>query len=197
MNKKIYLIIGSVLVVALLAGGAFMAMRLLNAKTQSSMNPGGKGSNLIMQSQGGPGGGKAQFYAKQIPAPELPKQTIDLRGQVVSVKDNSIFVGQMDKFVMGVKNGVVQQQPTPPGPYTEVVVSKDTKIYRDITMENMPTPSANSSPDNPAEIQQSVELVDVSAITPSSMVQVWGQRRGDRLIAEVMVVTGIGVFKVK
>ncbi len=191
MKKTIYFVVGGIVAVVLLAGGAFMAMRLLNAKAQNIAGAGGN-KGLMLQSNGP--GGKQSVYMKQIPAPELPKQTPDMRGQIVSIQNNSIFVAQQDKFTVAVKNGVVQQQPTPVGPYTEVVVSKETKIYRDVTMENMPKPSGNSSPDNPVEIQQKVEPVDVSGIASGSMVQVWGQRRGDRLIADVLVVSGMAVI---
>jgi hypothetical protein len=199
MNKKIVLAIGAVLVVAVLAGGAFMAMRLLNTKSLSASGKEGGGANLmtLSQSDGKGGGGGQTFYAKQIPAPELPKQASDLRGQAVSLKDNSIFIGQVDRVTMAVINGVQQTQPTPPGPYTEVVVSKETKIYRDTTMDSMPKPSSGSSADHPQEIQQKVAATDLASITSGSMLQVWGQRRGDRLIADVVVVMGIGVFKGK
>jgi hypothetical protein len=151
---------------------------------------------------GGPGGqmsanGKSTMFSIT-PSSLLPKQAADLSGQVVSVKDNSIFVGQTDKFQMLVTNGQVQQQPTPSGPTTEVVVSKDTKIYRDVTMENMPTPSASSS-GGTLQLQQQLADADISAVTANSstFVQVWGQRRGDRLNADVIVVRGLSVIKGK
>ncbi len=185
MNKKIVFIVGGVLVVALLAGGAFMAMRLVNAKAQGAAGIGG-----LMQFTGG--GGKGSVYFKQIPASELPKQAADLRGLVTSVQNNSIYVAQADKIQMAVINGVQQQQPTPSGPSTEVVVSKDTKIYRDVTMENFQSPSTASGT---VQIQQKLDPADISAITANSYVQVWGQRRGDRINADVVVVMGIGVAK--
>jgi hypothetical protein len=93
MNKRTILIIGvAVVVVALLAGGAFMAMRLLNVKAMTGGGPGG----MALTVGGKGGGGGASVFFKQIPAPELPTQTPDLRGQVASVKDNSIYVAQED-----------------------------------------------------------------------------------------------------
>lgn len=193
MNKKIFLVIGGILMVALLAGGAFMAMRLLNVKAQVFNGKGG-GPEMSLNSKGGPGGGKSVMM-KLIAAPELPTQNADLRGLITDIKDNSLYVAQMNNIKVSVINGNTQMlQPTPEGPYTEVVVSKDTKIWRDVTMEDNQQPSGGTA-DQPVEIQQKVEASDISAIASGSFVQVWGQRRGDRLIADAIVVTGIAVIK--
>lgn len=193
MNKKLLIVIGAFLVVALLAGGAFMAMRLLNTKSPDSIANGGGGpggNTMHIQSQGGPGG-NVSVSIQINPSPLLPKQTPDLRGMVTQVKDNSIFIAQMDKMMGGVINGKAVQQPTPAGPYTEVVISKDTKLYRDVTMDAMPDPSQMK---NGGKVDQKLEEVDASAIvTGNSNVQVWGQKRGDRLIADVIVVFGLAV----
>ena len=194
MNKRTILIVaGAIAVVALLAGGAFMGMRQLNVRTQF----GGGGPGLSMVTGGG-GKGAVSVMIKQVPAPELPKQATDLRGMVTSVKDNSIYVSPMDKIQVAVINGVQQQMSTPTGPSTEVVVGKDTKIWRDVTMESMPKPPTGAgNSGSPVQVQQKVEPAEISAITPNSFVQVWGQRRGDRLNADTIVVMGIGVAKGK
>jgi hypothetical protein len=67
-----------------------------------------------------------------------------------------------------------------------VVVTKDTKIYRDVTAEQYtPDPSV---PRN--QYRQKVAPADSSAIAAGhgTEVQVWGQLRGDRLTADVIVV---------
>jgi hypothetical protein len=191
MIKKVFLVIGGILIVALLAGGAFMTMRLLNAKAQNFA--GGKG-NMSFSSAGGPGGAKSVMI-KLKPAPELPTQAADLRGLITDIQDNSLYVAQMNNIQVSVSNGKTQMlQPTPAGPYTEVVVSKDTKIWRDVTMEDNKQPSGGTA-DQPVEIQQKVEASDISAIAAGSFAQIWGQRRGDRLIADTIVVQGIAVIK--
>jgi hypothetical protein len=176
MTKKIYLIIGSMLVVALLAGSAFMALRLLKARDQNSASGGDKSLNIAY-----------------IPSPELPKQTADLSARVLGAKDQSVFVVQADLDHISVRR--LLQQPTPAGPSTEVVVSKDTRIYRDATYDTVPTSSGASSGGAAQRIQQRLDSVDLSAITANSYVQVWGQRRGDRLMADVIVVVGVVVVK--
>ncbi len=151
---------------------------------------------MSLHTSGGPGGGQT-FSLNLIPAPELPKTTADLRGMITSVQNNSIYIAQADKMMFAVQANGQVAAPTPSGPSTEVVVSKDTKIYRDTTMDNMPKPSGNSSPDKPQQIQQTLQLVDISAVTAGNgaAAQVWGQRRGDRINADIIVITAPIVAK--
>ncbi len=204
MKKKVLIGVGAVLGVALLAGAVFMAVRLLNAKASAN------GPAIPLAGLGGPDSGKTSFQIQMTPAPELPTAHADLVGQVTSIQDNSIFVAEMSKSSAGgnvvivgkeVQGGgssgdsgptIYQTAPTPSGPVTEVVVSQSTVIYRDVSMNNVPKPQPGSS--TSIGVQQVVELTDISSISDSSMVQVWGQKRGDRLIADVIVVMGIAVF---
>jgi hypothetical protein len=193
-KRKVWFGIGGVLVVILLAGAAFMAMRLLNSKS-----PGGIG----FLSGGLPLGGKGSSGAVQSiriesdPNADLPKQAPDLTGQVASVKDNSFFVavpsgsGGITVF----SGGTGGAQPTPAGPYNEVVITNKTKIWRDATMDAMAKPAGGSN--GVQSIQQKLERTDSSILIPNAFVQVWGQKRGDRLIADVMVVMGGGVVSGK
>ncbi len=193
-KTALWIVLG-IVVLAVLAGGAFMAMRLLNARVQTSSGGEGPGGLMRLSSAGGPSGGKSVSF-KIKPAPELPQQAPDVRGMVTKAQDNSFFVSQVDNMMVRInKDGEQQTMATPTGPATEVVVSKDTKIYRDATMDNVSPENTSGSADNPAEIQQKLELTDVSAITANtnSFVQVWGQRRGDRLIADIIVVNGLMV----
>jgi hypothetical protein len=210
MNKKVFIGIGVVLGVALLAGAAFMAARMFGAA-----QPGGAGGPLLpILGAGGPGGKGSFSMSIQItPAPEIPQTQADVTGQVTEIKDNSIFVSSLsakgsggNAVIIGkvVTSGgsdsgpstdssdgtsiVGGQSPTPSGPLTEVVISKDTLIYRDTSMDSVPKPSAGGSTN--MSIQQTVELIDISQISTDFMVQVWGQKRGDRVIAEKIVVMG-------
>jgi hypothetical protein len=205
MKKKVFIGIGAVLGVALLAGAVFVGVRMLNSNSTNG-GPGGLLASLGLQ-----GGGTASFAMsiEMTPAPELPTTRADIVGQVVSVKDNSIFVSEMSKggTVSGGANVVIVgkaisggagpstdsgDSPTPSGPITEVVVSKETLIYRDTSMDNVPKPTGSGS--TTLSVQQVVTLVDISQIAQNYMVQVWGQKRGDRLIADTIVVMGAPVI---
>lgn len=206
MKKRILIGIGAVLAVALLAGAAFMAMRLLNTKAAD-------GTGSLLAGLGSPGGGSNSVAIEihMTPAPEVPTTRADIVGQVVNIKDNSLFVSDMakgggiegqtvvieGKAVSGGGPSTSDNGPTatPSGPVTEVVVSKETLIYRDTSMENVPKPSGSGT--TTMSIQQKVVPADITQITPNSLVQVWGQKRGDRLIADTIVVMGMAVIEMK
>jgi hypothetical protein len=158
-------IVGGVLVVALLAAAAFTASRLLNAGT-----PGSAGSGAAPDyGRVNPGSGKKAGVSITFdPAPELPKQLADLIGTVTQTKDNSIYVVTMTKGSDAV---------TPP---QEVVVVRETRIYRDATLDNQP-------PSQSQHLQQVVETIPVTRISAQNVVEVWGQKRGERWIADVVV----------
>jgi hypothetical protein len=192
MNRKIILGIGGALVVVLLAGAAFMAMRLLNTKsTPGNGLEGGPGAGMVTGGKGG-GGAMVAIHIEPDPNANLPKQEPDMIGQVATVKDNSFFVS-VPSDSAGVqihRTGDNEPQPTPAGPYNEVVITEKTKIWRDATMDNMQKPGNGSSEQT---VQQKLEETDSSIIIANAFVQVWGQKRGDRLIADVMVVVGGGI----
>ena len=136
VKKKIFIGIGAVLAIALLAGAAFMAVRLLN----TNANGGGPGS--LLAGLGGPGGGNSHVaqMLRLTPAPELPVTHPDLTGVVNSIQGNSVFVVQASN--VSTTAGEIQ---TPNGPATEVVVSQKTLIYRDTTLDSVPTPQAGTT----------------------------------------------------
>lgn len=114
------------------------------------------------------------------PAAALPKTEYDALGMFVRREDNSIFIG------IGINSFGVTLGPNGPvaiydGPLLEVVITKETKIFRDETEE--PTSYSSNT-----VLQQEIgsgsldELVD-----GSQSVFVWGRKVGDRLIADVLL----------
>ena len=175
MKKKILIGIGGVFGVALLAGAVFMAVRLLNTIAASN------GPGIPLAGQASPGKGDTVFMLKITPAPELPVTHADLLGEVTNIQNNSIFVTERPNTG------------APAGPVTEVVVSQKTNIYRDITLDTVPTPQSGTTTNMGA--QQVLEPADVASISTTSFVEVWGQKRGDRLIADFIVVQGTEVVR--
>ena len=178
MNKKIMIGIGAVFGVALLAGAVFMAVRLLNTITSSN------GPGMPVAGQGGSDKGATVFMLQMTPAPELPVTHSDLTGVVTRIQDNSIFVTEAAH---------ISTDAPPTGPVTEVVVSQKTTIYRDTTLDNVPAPQEGTTTN--LAVQQVVEPAEVSSISTDSFVQVWGQKRGDRLVADFIVVQGTEVVR--
>ncbi len=211
MKSKILLAIGGILLVALLAGGAFMGMRLINAGAQARNNnigagPSGNGLQLNMK---GNGGGKVTFSVQMTPSPKLPASRPDFVGQVTGINNNSIVAVQQSKGIV-VQSGAKAGSDSGTGPSTssetgptpdssssgitmEIVVAKETVIWRDTTMETNPRPQPGSS-GGTIGMEQTVEAADLSQIQNGYLIQVWGQKRGDRLVADVICVQGNAVM---
>jgi hypothetical protein len=174
-------IIGGIVLVLLLAGAAFVGGRLLNGQGLPgltngpvvSIGPGGKTSIRISP-------GDIQ------PAKELPQTPADVRGIFDHRQDKSIFVGtgQVQMTVQKDKSGQVQTSSSHSGPVVEVVVTTQTMVYHDTTMEQF-----NGPPPSGQKIQQVVEPGSLDEIGQSSSITVWGKKTGDRYIADILVYT--------
>lgn len=173
--------IGIVAVFALTAGALFVASRFLSPTAL-------RGVPFLA----GPGGGQmVSMKFDMQPAEELPDTPPDLVGQFSRRDDNSLYLIQMSE---GMQSGVAIQSDGggdgeavhsvsgPSGPEVEIVVTADTIIYRDVT-----TPPNPGTMGEEQTIQQRVEQVDtLEGISTDSVLQVWGEKRGDRLIASVL-----------
>lgn len=199
--KAKYIVI-AVVVVVLLAGAAFVGGRLLG-RAKEAAGPQGMvlsdGSVAVVQGNGGaPGGmmavgggpGGPQAISVEIkPAPELPTRAPDVAGQLKRVEDNSLFVGTGDMgfmITMDEAGNTNTEMPESKGPEVEVVVTRDTKIYRDV----MQPPSLEAGGDIPTEIQQEVTLITLNDIGEQGGISAWGEKRGDRIIAEIVLYMG-------
>ena len=118
-------------------------------------------------------------------APELPTAAANVTGVFVRRQDNSIFVGTGN--ITGSKkagtNGALQVAFSYDGPVMEVVVTTNTKIYKDVTFQNRPPNSASGD----TTIQQQVVPGKLDEFRQNSIINVWGRKTGDRLIADVLL----------
>ncbi len=179
--KRPTLIIGAVVVlVLLLAGAAFVGGRLLNA--QGTQQGAGMGGGLSMVT--GTGGQTTYTKLDMQPAPELPTTEADARGIYQRRADSSVFVGTGRVSVMAQKSqgGVISMTSNYDGPVVEVVLTHDTTVYKDVTMKQF-----NGPPPSGQKTQQVVEPGSIDEIGENSMVVVWGEKRGDRITARVLV----------
>jgi hypothetical protein len=168
--------------VALLAGAAFVGGQLLSREgsLQTSV---GTGPGMV--TIGGEGGGAARVeVALQVtPASEIPAGRPDEVGLFVSREDNSIFIGTGQVMI-----GISSEPGSEPsaeydGPVVEVVVGAETLVYKDVS--EMPA----GPPEGDVVIQQVVAPGTVEEIGEMSSVMVWGRKVGDRLIADILVYT--------
>lgn len=175
--KKTAFVVGGVILILLLAGAAFVGARLLNGQGLPLGGP--------IFSLGKGGENSVRINLKDIlPAKELPQIPADVRGLFDHRQDNSIFVGT-GKVTIGVKqdqSGKVETTSNHDGPVVEVVVTSQTKVYRDVTMKQF-----NGPPPQGQKIQQVVEDGSLDEAGQASLITVWGKKTGDRFIADVLV----------
>lgn len=185
MNKKLTIMIAIGLVIV--AAAAFVGGRLLN----------GRGLGPLGFMPFGPGGGQFAMSMRMLPATELPKTPSDLTGTFVERKDNVLTIqsfpmnGESGGVVLSTSSGGDDKGGGPvtsnsadmsKGPKTEVVVTGKTIIYRDST-----EPPSPSSSGQETTVQQTVETGTLDDLNAQSMIQVWGRKNGDRIIADVIV----------
>jgi hypothetical protein len=182
-RRLLWVILGVVLVLVL-AAAAFLGGRYL----QQGPSALGGGNGGIFLSSNGPGGPVSRSFSKNdiIPAPELPQAAADATGLFVRRQNNSFFIGT-GKVTLQVKKQADNPNSTPQtgssydGPVVEVVVTNNTKIYRDDTFQNIKDlPSAS-------KIQQKVVSGSLDEIGQTSLINAWGKKTGDRLIADVLL----------
>ena len=165
-NKKLYILFG--LATILIGAAAFIGGRMLNGK-------------IGFTGVGGPNPGRVSISLNDItPAPELPPTRADATGLFVERKDNSIVV-QAVTFGQSV-GGVSGDSPMDEnsGVKIEVVVTTETKIYKDVTQ--IPEP-VNGEIHN---LQQAADEGNLDDLNSETFVSVWGRRSGDRIIADVL-----------
>ena len=177
--KKIT-VVGGVILIILLAGAAFIGASLLNGQGLPLLSAGGPIFSL-----GKGGENSVRINADDIqPAKELPQIPADVRGLFDHRQDNSLFIGT-GKVTIGVKrdqSGKVETESNHDGPVVEVVVTSQTKVYKDVTMKQF-----NGPPPQGQKIQQVVEDNSLDEAGQGSLITVWGKKTGDRFIAEILV----------
>lgn len=181
-------------VIVLLGAAAYMGVRM------------GLLGNLSGQgSQPGeipPGANGMGIKFNVTPAPELPTTPPDLIGIISRRDGGSLFVNQVmgtDAPVMessgpvggGAASGSSIKTPET-GPEVEVVITKETKVYKDVTSFPEPSQMGQVEVHN---LQQKLEPVDsLDDIKADASLRVWGEKRGDRVIAQVVLYSPPVIF---
>ncbi len=179
MKKGILIAAGLIVLVAVLAGAAFVGAQLLAGQGQPAQVL--KSGLTMMTGQNGKPG---QYTQPDIqPAKELPQTPADVRGVFDHRKDNSLFVGTgvVLRTVQQDQGGNLTSSSTHDGPTVEVVVTPQTIIYSDVTNRQF-----NGQPPS-GKIQQVVEQGSLDEIGKDSTLRAWGKKTGDRIIADMIV----------
>jgi len=177
MDRKGRIVVSLGLLALLLAGGAFMAGRLLGE------GAGNHGSSDGEKARIGTDDGKVT-EVDFVRAEELPEEPADVVGAFERRQDNSIFVDENDgSFVIAQNDDGTWSAANTTGKISEVVVTTATDVYVDLTMETLDQAAAEGV------LRQILEPGTVEEIGDLSFVRAWGEMRGDRLVASLLVYT--------
>ena len=171
------LMIGEMILIILFSGAAFVGARMLNGQGLPGISPG------MVLGDGNSNGVRIDRDDIQ-PAKELPQTPAEVDGIFDHRQDNSIYVGT-GNFAVRVqadKSGKVETASHYDGPLIEIVVTSQTTLYEDVTMQPF-----NGAPPEGQKIQQVLEPGSLDSIGESSGITVWGKKTGDRIIADVLV----------
>lgn len=180
--KRILLGLGVVALLAILVGGGFTAVQLMAAQGgEADLPPGAMVFEDVMDDGTG---NPVTVKTVILPASELPTRPSEVAGVLVRQEDNSYFVGTGNVSVsINVVNGETSTALDHSGPEIEVVANRDTQFYRDVTEVSF---TAGESKEQ--TLQQEVMSVDQPEEMPDGAnMQVWGEQRGDRVIANIIV----------
>jgi hypothetical protein len=181
MKRRILIAGGIGLLMVLLAGAAFVGGRLMNGGGLTGILPGGPG--WIFGDQGERGSRRINID-DILPAKELPQTPAEARGVFDHRQGNSIFIGTGNVSI-GIRrddSGNVVTGSDFDGPVVEIVVTAQTKIYKDVTMQQY-----GGVPPEGQKIQQVVEPGSLDEFGEASAVSGWGRKTDSRIIAEVVV----------
>jgi len=183
MNRKVLTILLIAIGVLIVAAGAFTAVTLITAQSNGEADvPAGA---MVFEDVMDDGTGNPVTVKTVIlPAKELPERPSEAGGVLVKQVDNSYFVGTGSVSVsVNVVNGEESVAVDHSGPEIEVVVGRDTQFYQDITKV-----SFTASESKEQTLQQDLVAVEQpESISNGANFQVWGEKRGDRVTADIIV----------
>ncbi len=169
-RRRTALAVGAIVLVTLLAGVAFVGGQYLHAQGQTA-------GSIFGSVSIGP-----------VRARELPASEPDAVGIVVKREDNTLSIGtNVVKFhtVRDASGKITSKEVGYDGPVIAVVVTHDTAIYRDVT------PIGFGQPTSSGWIQQVVRSSSLDEIDQQALLQVWGKRQGDRIVAQILLIMSL------
>ncbi len=201
MNRTTW-IIGAAALVMLLIAAAFVGGQFLNTQTVAGASPlqavagssplqavaGSSPLQAVAGQSGAESGSAAQgmrtFDMAMESAREIPQTEPDVSGLLARRSDKSLFIttGNIVMSISTNPDGSMSINGTADGPEVEVVIPHTAQVYVDTTAL-----TAAGAPQADGTRKQTVEPGAVDEIGKNSVISVWGERRGDRVIAHTVL----------
>jgi hypothetical protein len=129
------------------------------------------------------------FRSLIVPAPELPTTLPDVTGPFVTQHDNTIIVEMKSLEAGSLAFALPSNTRNEGGPQVEILLTRETLIYRETTNPGEPLSAENRS------IRQTVEPASPEDLDARSMIMAWGRKQGDRVIANVLMYSDLVAVK--
>lgn len=175
--KKTFLIAGGITVlIVVLAGAAYVGGRLLITPVRSN-----KASTMTM---GNDGQTKYQIVDVDTErAEELPDRPPDVTGLMIKAENKSIYIGTDPRRDFGFSvTGSGDYDADNFDTIVEVIVTRNTEMHKDVTGVQARGPGQGLE-----TVQQKVAPLKLHELSGQGLILAWGERRGDRLIADVLL----------
>lgn len=179
MKKTILLVIGAIVLIALLAGGAFTAVQLMAQDASPE-----EGGVMVFEDVIDNGSGPVTIRTIVEPSSLLPNEPAAAGGILTRREDNSLFIGTGSTSVnVEIIGGETSVSTDHSGPELEVVIGRDTVVYRDVTEVDL-----TATEDVERRLEQKIEPAELPEdLQNGTSITVWGTRSGDRITADVVV----------
>ena len=175
MRRSIFWMVGVVALGILLASATIIGRQLLDNQVS-----GGSESELVVTDSG-----MVKRTVKQLSqtqkSSKLPSTSPDVSGVITRRQDNTLIVGTGNLTFTRVNMESFDFKASHDGPEVEVVLTRDTIVYRDATIETL----GEEGLMQPHE--QILTLASLDEIGSNATLSAWGVQTGDRLVAEVIV----------
>ncbi len=207
-TRKLVIGMGAIMVVAALvavsvtlgllaAGGSdsdgeIVSAAPSNQASQQADSGARRPAGRVMETVIDDGNGPVASRIEILPSPDLPVRESETSGIFLRQIDNSIFVGtgatELNVQIEQAADGsiVPSVSLSSNGPEVEVVITHDTVLYQDVT--EIPGQGGVPGKAGDTTVTQKVELIDtLDDLKGNAELQVWGTRRADRVVADILV----------
>ncbi len=167
MKRTGLVIVGIVLLIVVLGAAAYVGGRLVQQQSQAQAD-----------------NSKQALTVKMVtPAAGVPSTEPDVRGDALSHDGNSIVVCQSNPVMTINPDGTINKNGSCDS-QVQVVIGHDTKFIHDVSALRNPAPAKQGGS---YIIQQAIEPGSANDIGEGTAVRAWGQRSGNRLIAQTIL----------
>ena len=177
------LMIGGVMILLLLLAAAFMGGQMLAPKEAvaiSSVTQADEMANLVLRDGDIPEGGEMFSIPDLQAAPQLPSSPPETTGLFVERTDDTLRVGTGSVTAMiSTEPGAVPEF-NYDGIAVDVLVTNRTQLYEDVTEYALGQTAVQ---------QELIKLENLDDLQENTLIQVWGQRDGDRIIADFIIIS--------